>query len=178
MRMRYHPEFDIRVVAINKLLRPGLAVYDGTFFLDENGPMAGNPVSMNLILASDHLGVGDLACCQVMGIDPKRIKHYRVANREGMFPWTLEDVLVNQDLEYFKEHQFRLKRTLLNWISLLPFHSRTVLALTHDSVIGDFIHRVLYLIRRNKTVAGLLYGSYGFRERAVPPKGSRKRSKR
>lgn len=164
MRLRAHPEFDVRVVAINKLCRPRIAIYDGTFFLDENGPMAGRPIPMNLVIAANDIGAGDLVCCKIMKIDPMRVRHFRVAHEEGMFPWTLDGILVNQDWQVFSEHQFRLRRTLLNWFGLLAFNSKTVLKVTHDSALGDSLHKVLYSVRRNRLMARLLYGRFGFRE--------------
>ncbi len=37
MRLRNHPEFARKIVAINRLIRPRLALYDGTYFLDLTG---------------------------------------------------------------------------------------------------------------------------------------------
>ncbi|MFQ5903746.1 MAG: DUF362 domain-containing protein, partial [Candidatus Binatia bacterium] len=39
MRLRNHPEFARKILAINKLVRPRLTLFDGTYFLDKMGPM-------------------------------------------------------------------------------------------------------------------------------------------
>ena len=47
---------------------PGLTIFDGTWFLDKTGPMVGEPVPMNLLIASDDSGAGSMACCDIMQI--------------------------------------------------------------------------------------------------------------
>jgi len=91
-RLRYHPDFPYVVLAINKLLRPKLAVFDGTYFLNRTGPMDGEPVPLNLLIVSDDLGAGDLVCCEIMKIDPNHIGHLRLAMWEGMMPMSLSEV--------------------------------------------------------------------------------------
>ena len=55
MRLRRHYVFDDAIVAINKALRPAVLA-DGTYFLDRNGPMEGDSVQMNLIIAASDAG--------------------------------------------------------------------------------------------------------------------------
>jgi uncharacterized protein (DUF362 family) len=40
-RLRNHPDLPYKVLAINKLLRTRIALFDGTYFLDRTGPMDG-----------------------------------------------------------------------------------------------------------------------------------------
>lgn len=161
MRLWNHPDFSRRILAINILLKPRLALFDGTYFLDKTGPMIGEPMRMNLLIAADNLGAGDLACCELMGIDVRKVRHLRRAQREGMMPRTLGDVTLSQSLEPFKTHRFRLHRSLINYIALAAFHSRLGTRLFYDSPAAGPIHRVLYTIRKNRLIGWLLYGSSG-----------------
>ena len=161
MRLRNHPDFTRKILAIHKILKPRLAIYDGTYFLDKTGPMIGEAVRMDLIIASDDVGAGDLTCCEIMGIDPRRVPHLRLAQRERMMPRALADVTLNQPLERFKMHQFRLRRSLINYVALAAFHSYFGTRLFYDSPAAGPIHRVLYAIRRNRLIGRLLYGSAG-----------------
>lgn len=159
MRLRNHPQFAHKVVAINKLLRPRLAVYDGRHFLNINGPMAGEPVPMNLLVASGDIGAGDYVCCQLMQIDPARIRHLRVARQEGMFPASGTEVEASQDPGVWAR-PFRLRRTLLNWLALAAFHSDLGTRLFYDSRLAGPLHTMLYGLRRHPAIRRLLYGDY------------------
>ena len=94
-RLRNHHDFSYKVLAINKLLNPQMVIFDGTYFLNRTGPMEGDPVKMNLLIASDDAGAGSLACCELMQINPKSIAHLRLAIKEGMMPDSLEQVDLN-----------------------------------------------------------------------------------
>jgi uncharacterized protein (DUF362 family) len=161
MRLRNHPQFAEKVIAINKLLRPRIAIYDGTYFLDRTGPMIGDPVRMNLLIAANDIGAGDLVCCRIMNVDPWKAKHHILGRQEGMFPDSLDEVVLNQPIEPFCHHQFRLERTLINWIALTAFNSDLLTRLLYDSAFADPIHRILYTVRKNRFVGQLLYGKIG-----------------
>jgi uncharacterized protein (DUF362 family) len=143
-RFRYHPGFDYNVLAVNKLLRTKIAIYDGTFFLDRTGPMEGDPVPMNLLLAANDPGAGDLACCEIMGFHPGQIKHLRLAQKVGMMPSGLGEVTLNKSLEQFKTHRFTLQRNLKHYVSLIAFNSDLVLRMVANPVIAKPIYKVFY----------------------------------
>ena len=170
MRLRNHPDFARKVLAINKLLRPKVALFDGTYFLDKTGPMTGEPVRMDLLLASNNLGTGDLVCCEIMGIDPRRVPYLRLAQRMGMMPTSLDDVTLNQSLQALKTHRFQLRRGLINYLALMAFHSHIGTKVFYDSAAAAPIHRILYALRRNPLIGRLLYGPTG------PPEAEGRRS--
>jgi len=161
MRLHEHPEFCEKIVLINKLLRPRLTIFDGTYFLDKSGPLVGEAVPMNLLVASDNVGAGSLACCRIMHIDPARVKHMVMARAEGLCPGNMADVVTNQPIELFCGRRFRLKRSLVNWVALGAFHSRAFTNLLYDSSFADYAHKVLYSVRRNRSLARVLYGGSG-----------------
>jgi uncharacterized protein (DUF362 family) len=160
MRLRNHPVFSSKVMALNKALRPSLALYDGTYFLDKSGPMAGDPIQMNLVIAATDVGAGDLVCCTIMGIDPQRIEHLLYAQREGMMPRSLDGVVLNQNLERFPSHRFSLRRTPLNYIALAAFHSRVLTRFFYDSSAAGPIHTALDRLRRISVIRRLLCGRF------------------
>lgn len=146
-RLRNHPQFPYKILAINKLLRTRIALFDGAWFLDRSGPMAGDPIEMNLLVAADDPGAGSRVVCEIMGIDPRRIPHKRLALRAGMFPESLESIALNADPLSFKSRNFTLTRTTLNYLALVAFHSRLATWLIFNSVFAKPIHELLYLIR-------------------------------
>ena len=161
MRLREHPEFDHKIVAINRLLKPRLAIFDGTYFLDRAGPLSGEAVEMNLLIAGDDAGGASAACCALMGIEPGRIRHLRLARREGMFPSSLDELTLNTALEPFSGRRFVMKRAFLDWLSLLGFRSSFFERLFWESAAAGPLHTLLYSARSNPLVCRLLYGPAG-----------------
>lgn len=159
MRLRNHPEFPWKVLAINRVLRPGLVLFDGTYFLDRSGPMFGEPVRMDLVVASDDVGAGDLTCCAIMGIDPWKVRHLRLARKEKMMPASLDELELYTSLDTFRTHKFRLDRKPINWMALAAFHTKIGTWLLYDSDWAGPLHRVLYRVRRTRLFRWFLYGS-------------------
>lgn len=146
-RLRNHHDFAYKVLAINKLLNPQMVIFDGTYFLNRTGPMEGDPVKMNLLIASDDAGAGSLACCELMQINPKSIAHLRLAIKEGMMPNSLEQVDLNTPLQPFIGQKFYLQRRLIHWLTLGVFKSRVGTMLAYDSMFAKPLHDILYFFR-------------------------------
>ena len=72
------------VVDINSVLKPQLTVIDGFYALEGPGPVSGNPVKMDLIVAGRDVVAVDSVGCRVMGIDPHEIKHITKAYDRGL----------------------------------------------------------------------------------------------
>ena len=150
-RLKYHHRFTPSILAINKARRPGLLLFDGTHFLDRSGPMDGDLVNANLIVASDSPGAGSLVCAQLMGIDPMSIAHLKEAIRVGMMPPNVNDVELNAELGQFQLSPFRLERTLLNYVALYAFHSRLSTWFLYNSRFAKPVHQLMNLVRKPST---------------------------
>jgi uncharacterized protein (DUF362 family) len=161
MRVTQHPYFDSAIVAINKLVKTKLCIFDGSYFLDYTGPLMGEAIPMNLIVAGDDVGAASLACCEIMQVDPLSIGHHRVARREGMFPLSLDQVELNRHPREFVDRQFQLRRAPLNYIHLAAFKNVALNRLFYNSRFADGLHEFLWFIRRNPIVKRFLYGKYG-----------------
>ena len=147
MRLRYHYIFDELIIEINRLLKPQLVVADGTYFLDENGPMDGKPVKMNVVIASNDIGSFELVLCHIMGIDINKISHLKFAQKKGIIPKSLGEIKFNDDIEKYKTHQFELKRTFQNYLALLAFKNKYLTRMVYDSIFADPIHKIFYAIK-------------------------------
>ncbi len=146
-RLRHHSDFARKILAINKILQPRLAIFDGTYFLDRSGPLEGDPVRKDLLIASNDAGAGSRACCEVMGIDPRSIPHLRLAMAEAMMPATSESLVTNDGIGAFIGPAFKLKRTWFQWLTLGIFHSRVITRVLYDSPFARPAHELLYLFR-------------------------------
>jgi uncharacterized protein (DUF362 family) len=146
MRLRRHYIFNDAIVAINRALKPAVLA-DGTFFLDENGPMDGNAVRMDLIIAATDAGVFDRYVSEFMGWSWRRVPHLRRAVSLGDMPADLETFKFNQHPGKFRKREFRLNRTPRNWIALAGFQSRFLTWFGYESWFGRVvIHALLYAI--------------------------------
>ncbi len=63
------------IVDINTVLKPTLTVIDGFVGMEGRGPVSGDPVQMDLIIAGVDPVATDSTACRVMGIDPYEIRH-------------------------------------------------------------------------------------------------------
>jgi uncharacterized protein (DUF362 family) len=146
MRLRRHYIFDDAIVAINKALRPAVLA-DGTYFLDHNGPMDGDPVRMDLIIAASDAGAFDRYVSELMGFPWQRVRHLRRAVELGDMPARLEDIQYNVSPGDARTHSFRLERSLRNYIALAGFNSRFLTWLGYESWFGRVVlHAILYAI--------------------------------
>jgi uncharacterized protein (DUF362 family) len=161
MRIRFHPDFARKVLFIHKCLNPRLMLFDGQWFLDRTGPLVGDPIKMDLVIASDDVGAASLACCEIMGISPCSVQHLALARRLGLLPGSLSEIEFSRAVEEFKTHRFELRRSLVNVIALFAFHNRALNSLLYDSKVADWAHACLYRLRRSEGVARLLYGRVG-----------------
>ena len=144
-RLRHHPEFAHMVIAVNRLVRTRLAFFDGTYFLDRNGPMEGDPVHCNLLIAGD-VGLASRVVCELMGVDPMLVAHKRLAISEGLMPSEVHPEQLNVPIEPLCR-KFHLKRSFLDWIALGVFHSRLATRLFYDSEFAGPLHELLYWFR-------------------------------
>ena len=82
---KYHLKGISKVIVdINTVLKPTLTVVDGFVGMEGSGPVDGDPVQMDLIIAGTDPVATDATACRVMGIDPHEIKHIRRAHEKGL----------------------------------------------------------------------------------------------
>ena len=80
------------VAEINALLRPKLAVFDGIIAQEGLGPVFGDPVEMDLIIAADDQVAADTVVCHIMEIDPQQVLCIRYAEEMGLGTSDLEKI--------------------------------------------------------------------------------------
>lgn len=146
LRLKLHPFFKEVIYEVSKLLPRALAVVDGNFGLNRNGPLRGDPVLLNWVLISDDLFVTDLVVSDMMGFDWHTIPYLRYAfEREGIK--SLEGVELNRDYRDFKKDKFFLKRDWTDYPGLLTFNSRFLAYLGYESILAKPAHWLLYRFR-------------------------------
>jgi uncharacterized protein (DUF362 family) len=82
---KYHAKGISNVVVdINAVVKPVLTVVDGFVGMEGKGPVDGDPVKMDLIIAGKDVVAVDATCCRVMGFDPHKVKHVLRAHERGL----------------------------------------------------------------------------------------------
>lgn len=92
LRLKYHGDIDQVLADFCLLLKPKLVVMDGRIGLESDGPIAGLPKKLDLLLTSTNAVAADAVACNIMGFDPKKIKHIRTASKRGLGPMDLKKI--------------------------------------------------------------------------------------
>lgn len=145
-RLRLHPYFKHVVLEVNKAVKTSVAIIDGKYGLNVNGPMRGVPVELNWILVTNGAGAGARLACDLMQVPLERIAHLRYAEGLGFIPESTE-IQLNRDLQPFIKDLFVLKRAWTDYPGLLAFHNSFLAYLAYFSPLAGFLHRVLYIFR-------------------------------
>jgi len=86
MRLRYHGGMAHGLPDLEKILRTKLIVMDGRIGLESDGPIAGLPKKLGVLLTSTNSVAADSTACRIMGFDPYEIDHIRNAGNRGLGP--------------------------------------------------------------------------------------------
>ena len=91
-KAKYHAQFPRKVSFADMMLdlltivKPQLYIMDGILAMQGQGPGSGDPVKLDLVLAStDHIAM-DIAVCKILGIEPVGIPVLKMAKVRGLWP--------------------------------------------------------------------------------------------
>ena len=95
-KAKYHAQFPRKVSFADMMLdlltivKPQLYIMDGILAMQGQGPGSGDPVKLDLVLAStDHIAM-DIAVCKILGIEPVGIPVLKMAKVRGLWPERIE----------------------------------------------------------------------------------------
>ena len=145
-RLRLHPYFKHVVLEVNKAVKARVAVIDGKYGLNVNGPMRGCPVELNWVLVANDIGAGARLACELMQVSLEKIPHLRYAKELGFIP-ELDEIIINQDIRPFLREKFILRREWTDYPGFLAFHNPFLAYLAYFSPLAEILHRTLYLFR-------------------------------
>jgi uncharacterized protein (DUF362 family)/ferredoxin len=76
---------DQGIVDLNTVIASRLTIADGIVGMEgELGPTNGSPVRLGVIVAGDNVVEVDATCCRLIGLDPHRVAHLRIAEERGL----------------------------------------------------------------------------------------------
>jgi uncharacterized protein (DUF362 family) len=147
MRLRYHPVFNEAIFAINKAIKNKYTIIDGTYGLTRSGPMVGDSFELGWLLASNSLEAADLIAAKLMKVDLRKIKHYKLAYKNGLIPKE-EEIEFNQDYRQYISEKYYLKRDIWNYLALSAWAHPLINHFYYESMFADLLHKIMYSFRR------------------------------
>jgi len=146
-RLKLHPYFAEVMFEFNRRLPKAHSLIDGRFGLNGTGPMKGNVVELNWLLAANDLVAADRVCLQLMQVGEERVRHLQHFRKEGWWtPWS--DITVTPDhWESFRREKFYLKRQWTDLPGLACFNNAFLAWLGYHSPLAGFAHWLLYRFR-------------------------------
>ncbi len=70
---------DQAIVDMQRGLKPDLIIVDGSVGQDGEGPLYGEQADLQVLVAGHHSLAVDLACCRLVGVNPRSVPHLRLA---------------------------------------------------------------------------------------------------
>jgi uncharacterized protein (DUF362 family) len=80
------------ILDVNRAVPTGLSVIDATLAMEGNGPTAGTPVEMDLIIAGTSPLATDMVGASIMGFEIDEIPMFQLAHKMNMTPKTLSGI--------------------------------------------------------------------------------------
>jgi uncharacterized protein (DUF362 family) len=114
-KARYHGQYPRRVsfadimLDILTIVKPHLYIMDGIIGMQGQGPGSGDPVKMDLVLASTDPVAMDISVCKILGIEPVGIPVLKRAKIRGLWPERID--YPNQGPEDVAYKGFKLPNT-------------------------------------------------------------------
>ncbi len=149
MRCLHHKYLSRKLTLLTKIINPKLVIIDGTYALNGHGPMYGEAVKANLLIAANNPVVADTLGTTIMGIPVSRVEHIGFAEKEGLGTRDLDDVEYNVDWKQYVM-QFQVNKTLLDSLSTILFNSECMAKLVMDSPLKPVIYGVATKFRNNE----------------------------
>ncbi len=92
LRLKHHGYIEEVLGDMLEILKPKLVVMDGRIGLESDGPIAGLPKDIDLLLTARNAVAADATACRVMGFNPKKIKHINHSHKRGLGPIDTKDI--------------------------------------------------------------------------------------
>jgi uncharacterized protein (DUF362 family)/NAD-dependent dihydropyrimidine dehydrogenase PreA subunit len=102
-KAKYHAQFPRKgsfadmLLDILTILKPQLFIMDGILAMQGQGPGSGDPVKMDLVLASTDYAALDIAVCKIIGVEPVGIPALKRAKIRGLWPERIDYPLLKPE---------------------------------------------------------------------------------
>ncbi|MGV7223120.1 MAG: DUF362 domain-containing protein [Nitrospinales bacterium] len=140
-KAKYHAQFPRRasfadmMLDILSIATPHLVIMDGIMGMQGQGPASGDPVKMDLVLASTDSVAMDIAVCKILGIESVGIPALKRAKVRGLWPERIDYPI--QSPEDFAYQGFRLPNTADHLITGKKAPSKSPVITDKCTACGD-----------------------------------------
>lgn len=134
-KAQYHPHVDEVICDMNKARLPDLCLVDGIIAMEGMGPVSGTPKPTGLLIAGNDAVATDHACARIMGFNPNKISHLKLAVKQKLGSTDYEVFGEKiEDVETKFEFIPRWKPILIGiyrnkFINLIPFWKKLLVKL-------------------------------------------------
>ena len=103
-KAKYHAQFPRKVrfadimLDILTIVKPQLYILDGIMGMQGQGPGSGDPVKLDLVLASTDYVAMDISVCKILGIEPVGIPVLKRAKVRSLWPEKIDYPILGPDL--------------------------------------------------------------------------------
>lgn len=98
-------ELGQKMADLYKIRKADLTIYDAIIGMEGQGPHAGTPIEMNLIMAAQDTVAGDAVASYIMGFEPMEIPAVRCAGTEGLGEIDLNKIeVVGESADSVRKH--------------------------------------------------------------------------
>lgn len=94
-----HSDFANMLIDLNEYFKPQICFVDAIVGMEGNGPTAGNPRDIGLILASTNPYKLDLACARIIGLAKEDVPTLEESFNRNLIPSTYKELDCNEDLD-------------------------------------------------------------------------------
>ncbi len=106
------------IVDMNLGIKPDLSIVDGSVGQHGEGPLYGDKADLQVLVAGRNSLAVDLACCQIVGVQPRNVPHLKLALEQlGKPSWSL----VGEDVGVIKHFRLPVQKTLYRFIFWLMY---------------------------------------------------------
>ncbi len=106
------------IVDMNLGIKPDLSIVDGSVGQDGEGPLYGDKADLQVLVAGCNSLAVDLACCQIVGVQPRAIPHLKLALEQlGQPYWSL----VGEEVGVIKRFRLPAQKTLYRFVFWLMY---------------------------------------------------------
>lgn len=148
MRCLHHKYLSRKLTLLTKVIKPQIVLIDGTYALNGHGPMYGDAVKADLLIAANNPVVADAFGSTIMGIPVSQVEHIMIAEKEGLGTTNLDAVQFNDDWKRYQMH-FQVNKTLIDNLSTILFNSECMAKLVMDSPLKPIIYGIATKLRNN-----------------------------
>jgi uncharacterized protein (DUF362 family)/ferredoxin len=104
-------DFGTMLVDLNSLIKPRLFIMDGVMAMEGNGPNAGNPRRLNVLLFSADPVALDSVACKIINLDPEFVPTSKPGEKAGLGTYHYDRIdLVGDDIKGFIVNDFDVVR--------------------------------------------------------------------